>query len=270
LAGCKDSKKEEAMDLVITLIVGGVVWLGVVVWLASIVMKTNAQRGASANVPRQHRVVPRGRVRLEARGVVFTERRRSPRLTGAGVAAAALVLFARQTGPSVVDERRPPSVRARAPDYDRRSLEAMIDDAAAAHGISAHLIRAVVQAESAFDPAAVSPVGAQGLMQLMPTTATLMGVSDPFDARQNVFAGTKYLSQLLDRFDGDVALALAGYNAGPTRVARCRGIPPYRETRRYVAKIRGLLVESTGVAFPLPKPGPVGGRDGRRRLQRRA
>jgi soluble lytic murein transglycosylase-like protein len=128
----------------------------------------------------------------------------------------------------------------------------------------------VVQAESAFDPAAVSPVGAQGLMQLMPTTATLMGVSDPFDARQNVFAGTKYLSQLLDRFDGDVALALAGYNAGPTRVARCRGIPPYRETRRYVAKIRDLLVESTGVAFPLPKPGLVGGRDGRRRIQRRA
>jgi hypothetical protein len=78
LAGCKDSKKEEAMDLVITLIVGGVVWLGVVVWLASIVMKTNAQRGASANVPRHHRVVPRGRVRLEARSPNAAGARASP------------------------------------------------------------------------------------------------------------------------------------------------------------------------------------------------
>jgi transglycosylase-like protein with SLT domain len=139
------------------------------------------------------------------------------------------------------------------PEYDRGDIDALIEEAAAAHGVSVHLVRAVVQAESAFDPRAVSPVGAQGLMQLMPGTATLMGVGDPLDARQNVFGGVKYLSQLLDRFDGNVALALAGYNAGPTRVARCRGIPRNAETHGYVTRIRRMLAKSTGALFPLPK-----------------
>jgi hypothetical protein len=140
------------------------------------------------------------------------------------------------------------------PGYDRGDLEELIEEAAAAHGISPHLVRAVVEVESGFDPWSVSPAGAQGLMQLMPATATLMGVNDCLDPRQNVFGGAKYLSQLLDRFDGDMALALAGYNAGPTTVARYRGIPPYRETRGYVTRIRGLLAETTGALFPLPKP----------------
>src|SRR5437773_2410861 len=83
------------------------------------------------------------------------------------------------------------------------------------------------------------PAAAQGLMQLMPATAALMGVDDRLDPRQNVFGGAKYLSQLLDRFNGNMALALAGYNAGPTKVARYRGIPPYRETRGYVTRVRG-------------------------------
>lgn len=91
-------------------------------------------------------------------------------------------------------------------------------------------------------------------MQLMPTTATLMGVNNPLDPRQNVFGGAKYLSQLLDRFGGNVALTLAGYNAGPTRVARYRGIPPYGETRGYVTRIRSMLAESTGALFPLLTP----------------
>jgi len=136
-------------------------------------------------------------------------------------------------------------------DGSREVLDALIEEAAAAHGLSAHLVRAVVQAESAFDPVAVSPVGAQGLMQLMPATATRMGVTNPFDARQNVFGGTKYLRQLLGRFGGDVALALAGYNAGPAKVARYRGIPPYGETRGYVTRIRRLMTASTGASFPL-------------------
>ena len=140
------------------------------------------------------------------------------------------------------------------PDYDRDDLDELIEEAAAAHGISAHLVRAVVEAESGFDPWSVSPAGAQGLMQLMPATARLMGVNDRLDPRQNVFGGTKYLSQILDRFDGNVALALAGYNAGPAKVARYRGIPPYPETRGYVIRIRGLLAETTGALFPLPKP----------------
>jgi soluble lytic murein transglycosylase-like protein len=136
--------------------------------------------------------------------------------------------------------------------YERRDLETVIEEAAAAHGVSPHLVRAVVVAESAFDPLAVSRVGAQGLMQLMPATATRMGVTDSLDPRQNVFGGAKYLSQLLTRFDGNVALALAGYNAGPGKVARYRGIPPYGETRGYVTKIRAMVGEETGVFFPLP------------------
>jgi hypothetical protein len=172
--------------------------------------------------------------------------------------AVALALLSRQTGrvpPQTGDA--PVDVETggfHTPRYDRGALDALIEEAATAHGISAHLVRAVVQAESGYDPAAVSPVGAQGLMQLMPNTATFLGVSDSMDPRQNVFGGTKYLSQLLDRFDGDVALALAGYNAGPTRVARYKGIPPYGETRGYVVKIRGLIAESTGAFFPMPKP----------------
>jgi hypothetical protein len=179
------------------------------------------------------------------------------RFTRAGVAAA-LAVLSRQGG-LVPPERDRAHVEVesgdfRVTEYDRGDLDALIDEAAAAYGISAHLVRAVAEAESGFDPGAVSPAGAQGLMQLMPATAALMGVDDRLDPRQSAFGGAKYLSQLLDRFDGDVALALASYNAGPTRVARYRGIPPYGETRRYVAKIRVLLAETSGALFPLPKP----------------
>jgi soluble lytic murein transglycosylase-like protein len=152
--------------------------------------------------------------------------------------------------------------------YDRGHLETLIDEAAAARGISGDLVRAVVQAESGFDPFAVSRVGAQGLMQLMPVTARMMGVTDPFDPRQNIFGGVAYLSQLLDRFHGNVALAVAGYNAGPTSVARHRGIPPYGETRGYVTRVRSLVGERTGAYFPLPKIAVV--RSGGRRAPRRS
>ena len=185
------------------------------------------------------------------------ERRRGHvrRLAGLGVAAV-LALLPRATGREVAGEDRAPgdveTASFRIADDGRKVLDALIEEAAAAHGLSVHLVRAVVEAESAFDPRAVSPVGAQGLMQLMPATATRMGVSDPLDPRQNVFGGVKYLSELLDRFDGDVALALAGYNAGPGKVARYRGIPPYAETRGYVTRIRRIMTASTGASFPLP------------------
>ena len=172
--------------------------------------------------------------------------------------AAALSILSRHSGPVLSGEDRAQveveTGDFRVPHYGRRALDQIIEEAAAAHGVSAHLVRAVVEAESGFNPWAVSPAGALGLMQLMPATAALLGVSDALDPRQNVFGGAKYLSQLLDRFDGNVALALAGYNAGPTKVARHRGIPPYRETRGYVIKIRGLLAETTGSLFPLPRP----------------
>jgi soluble lytic murein transglycosylase-like protein len=170
--------------------------------------------------------------------------------------AVALALMCRHAGRLLVDEDEPRvEVEAgnfRIAPYERADLETVIEEAAARHGVNPHLVRAVVQAESAFNPIAVSRVGAQGLMQLMPDTATRLGVTDSLDPRQNVFGGAKYLSQLLTRFDGNVALALAGYNAGPAKVARYHGIPPYGETRGYVTKIRTIVGENTGVFFPLP------------------
>ncbi len=116
-----------------------------------------------------------------------------------------------------------------------------IDAAAAWHGVPVPFVRAVIQTESQFDPRAVSSVGAQGLMQLMPATARRFGVADPFDPQQNIFGGVRYLRWLLDKFGGDQTLAAAGYNAGENAVLRHKGIPPYRETQGYVRKIMGIL-----------------------------
>ena len=126
---------------------------------------------------------------------------------------------------------------------DPSRFDAIIEEASALYGVNSALVKAVIQAESRFNPLAVSPVGAKGLMQLMPVIAREYGALDPLDAKQNVFAGVKYLSNLLDRYNGNVSMALAGYNAGPTAVKRFRGIPPYRETRGYVRKIQNLIAE---------------------------
>ena len=108
---------------------------------------------------------------------------------------------------------------------------------ALAQGISAGLVRAVMRVESCFDRRAVSKVGARGLMQLMPATAADMGVSDSFDADQNIGGGTKYLKMMLDRFRQDNSLALAAYNAGPGAVDKHGGIPPFVETQKYVRRV---------------------------------
>jgi len=114
-------------------------------------------------------------------------------------------------------------------------------DAASAHwGVDPMLVRAVVHAESAFNAAAVSPKGAQGLMQLMPATAARFDVEDPFDPQQNINAGVRYLAWLIKRFDGDTRLATAAYNAGEGAVDRHGGVPPYAETTAYVAKVDAL------------------------------
>lgn len=111
------------------------------------------------------------------------------------------------------------------------------------HGVDAQLVQRVIEAESGFDPACVSNKGAMGLMQLMPDTARDLGVADPFDPEQNIEGGTKYLAQMLERFQGDRRRALAAYNAGPTVVAEHGGIPPFPETRRFVAKVLRLPVD---------------------------
>ena len=121
---------------------------------------------------------------------------------------------------------------AKAPD-----LQAIVAAASTQHRIDADFIASVISAESANNPRAVSPKGAQGLMQLMPGTATKLGVKDSFDPADNVDGGVRYLRELLLLYNGDMAKALAAYNAGPQRVQQYKGVPPYRETHAYVARI---------------------------------
>lgn len=121
----------------------------------------------------------------------------------------------------------------------RAKIDRAIQHAAKTYGLDPWLIESVVAAESEFRPSAVSSEGAQGPMQVMPDTAKAMGAKNPEDIHQNIMAGTKYLKQMLDRFDGNLTHALAAYNAGPTPVRKYGGIPPYPETEKYVEKVLG-------------------------------
>ncbi len=124
---------------------------------------------------------------------------------------------------------------------------AEIRAAAAQHGVDEAIVRAIIHAESSFNPNARSRVGAQGLMQLMPPTARRFGVSDSYDPAQNIRGGVQYLAWLLKRYNGDLTLAAAGYNAGEGAVDRYKGVPPYSETRRYVERVRVLAERYRGL-----------------------
>jgi soluble lytic murein transglycosylase-like protein len=119
-----------------------------------------------------------------------------------------------------------------------------IAEAASRYKLDPTLIRAIIRAESAFNPFAVSDAGAQGLMQLMPDVANELDVGDPFNPRENILGGSKYLKDLLDSHHGNIDLAVASYNAGPGAVKRYRGVPPYRETRNYVKSVRAFMKQA--------------------------
>jgi soluble lytic murein transglycosylase-like protein len=129
-------------------------------------------------------------------------------------------------------------IRTTRPSRRNTTYDSIITEHATSHGIRTDLVRAVIQAESAFNPMARSVKGAMGLMQLMPATAIAYGVTNAYDPVQNIRAGVAYLRSLLERYSQNEELALAAYNAGPTAVAKYGAVPPYRETRNYVAKIR--------------------------------
>ena len=124
-----------------------------------------------------------------------------------------------------------------------QSLDTIFQKAAKQYDVPVSLLKAIGKAESNFNPEAVSSAGAQGVMQLMPATAQSLGVTNPFDAEQTIMGGAKYINQMLDRYDGDVKLALAAYNAGSGNVAKYGGIPPFAETQNYVKKVMAYAGE---------------------------
>jgi soluble lytic murein transglycosylase-like protein len=162
--------------------------------------------------------------------------------------AAFAAAVAQAHSPVVVVPEAPPEVvvAAAAPievlpppvEVDVRRYASIIRKACRAHGVEGDLVQAVIWAESSYNPKALSPAGAAGLMQLMPDTAERYGVRDVFDPEQNIFAGVKMLGELLAQFDGDVELTLAAYNAGPNAVIRAGNrIPPQAETEAYVPRV---------------------------------
>jgi hypothetical protein len=147
-----------------------------------------------------------------------------------------------------VNETSDEDTAATAVSSDERSLESIFQEAAETYQVNVNLLKAVAKQESNFNPDSTSSSGAMGIMQLMPGTAKSLGVEDAYDPYQNIMGGAKYLSQMLTRYDGDVSLALAAYNAGPGNVDKYGGIPPFEQTQNYVTKVTGYY--ENGVTVP--------------------
>lgn len=137
---------------------------------------------------------------------------------------------------------------------DRESFHNMVEEKARRHNIDPQLVKAVIKAESNWNPNAVSPKGAQGLMQLMPSTASIMGVSNPFNPEANIDGGIRYLKYLLQKFDGNLTLALAAYNAGPKLVERIKSVPPIPETITYVSRVISYYSRGKGTVADVDLP----------------
>lgn len=129
---------------------------------------------------------------------------------------------------------------------ENTDIDGLIEQYSNKNSLDKNFVKAVIKQESGFQPKVTSHCGAMGLMQLMPATASSLGVNDAYDPEQNIAGGTKYLKGLLDRFGGDKSLALAAYNAGPNAVKKYNGIPPYKETQNYVKNIMGTYQKYNG------------------------
>ena len=142
---------------------------------------------------------------------------------------------------------------------ETKSLDEIFEQAANQYNVPVNLLKAIGKAESDFDTNAVSRCGAQGIMQLMPKTAAELGVTDSFNAEQNIMGGTKYIADLLKKYDGDTSLALAAYNAGMNNVKKYGGIPPFKETQDYVVKVTNYMNQdlNTGTATVAKVTPPV-------------
>jgi soluble lytic murein transglycosylase-like protein len=179
-----------------------------------------------------------------------------------GVAQAKVSLVVGAEGRKVIfnegTEVRARRLADRMVPFPSADLEPLIDHHSANQNLDPKLVRAVVQVESGYNHRARSNKGAIGLMQLIPATARLLAVDDPYDPDQNIRGGTTYLRRMIDRFNGSIEMALAAYNAGPEAVARYNGIPPYRETLDYVRRIlslyRGTAVPVTAAAGLVASP----------------
>jgi soluble lytic murein transglycosylase-like protein len=181
-------------------------------------------------------------------------------------ANAALMRAARSAAAEVNEYLAEPTARAaesfspfRGQSFSSEQIDSAIEQAAAKHNVDANLVRSVIKVESNFNPNAVSRKGAMGLMQLMPSTARQLNVTNPFDPEQNVDAGVRHLKKLLENYGGDVKLTLAAYNAGAGAVARSAGIPRYSETRNYVRRITDLYYRGSdgGLRLFAPRHDPI-------------